>query len=312
MSVLFNISNKIVLEGDSTEALNYVFDDSSSTDVVAAYSFRRLSPDYYGALVRVRQKQGTNPPVEKDFYPLSNGKIDIDELLSFIGSGNGSMVRFYNQAANSKVYDNPSDSNGNAQGAPVSRQPQILKQQSGTIAVLSRKNGLISAPLSQGSATDWLKVDSGLSNQITGDMFAYFVGAHDGTSDNNAMFSKRVDDDNKEYEFIYTSPTNVRYSDSNSDVDLTVSASSDLRIHSFNRDKTANIIDLQVNETSSNSQEILGTINATTAKLYIGARPSEDYEFLGDFQELVIFNSYKNATDKATILNGVNKYYNVY
>lgn len=311
MSVLFDISSKIVLEGDSTEALNYVF-DSSDTDVVAAYSFRRLSPDYYGALVKVRQKQGTNDPVEKDFYPLSNGKIDIDELLSFIGSGNGSMVRFYNQAANSKVYDNPADSDGNAQGAPVSRQPQILKQQSGTVAVLSRTNGLISAPLSQGTATDWLKVDSGSSNQITGDMFAYFVGAHDGTSSNNAMFSKRVDDSDKEYEFIYTSPTNVQYSDSNSSVDLTVSASSDLRIHSFNRDKTANIVDLQVNGTSSTGQPISGTIDATTSKLYIGARPSEDYEFLGDFQELVIWNTYKSGSDKTAILNGVNKYYNVY
>jgi len=334
MSVLFNISSdtssKIVLESDSVEDLNYVF-NSSHSDVVAAYSFRRLSPDYYGALVEVKAGSET-----KDFYPLGNGKIDIDELLSFIGTSNGSIVRFYNQAANSKVYDNPLDTytspditTGNAYAKPIARQPQIIRQVEETVAVLSRKNGLISAPLLQvipdntdpppdpplppTIEKDWLRVNSNTSNKITGDMFAYFVGSHDGTSSNNAMFSKRLDDSNKEYEFIYTSPTNVRYSDSTGSVDLTVSASSDLRIHSFSRDKTNNdIIDLQVNETFSNGNNLSGTINTTTSKLYIGARPSEDYEFLGDFQELVIFNSYKDVNEKAAILNKVNKYYNAY
>lgn len=319
MSVLFDISSKIVLESDSTEALNYVF-DSSDTDVVAAYSFRRLSPDYYGPIVEV--KAGGQ---QKDFYPLGDGKIDIDELLSFIGTSNGSILRLYNQAAEIKNYDKPLDTytspettTGNAYAKPIARQPQILIQIPETVAVLSRKNGLISAPLSQETedeqgniivTKDWLRVNSNTSNKITGDMFAYFVGAHDGTNTENAtMFSK-----NGEYEFIYTNSQNVQYSDSTgSSVDLPVSASSDLRIHSFNRDKTANnTVELQVNGASITGA-ISGTINATTSKLYIGARPSEDDEFLGDFQELVIWNTYKSSSDKTAILNGVNKYYNVY
>ena len=302
MSVLFDISSKIVLEGDSTEALNYVF-DSSDTDVVAAYSFRRLSPDYYGALISVRNKE---LDTQKDFYPLSNGKIDENELMSYLGDSQAFLVNFYNQAVNDKTYNNPANTDGNSY-APNTRQPRIVLDK-----ILNRTNALISAPLSQGAAIDYLEVDSSSSNQITGDMFAYFVGAHDGSSSTNAMFSKRIDDSTKEYEFIYTTPTNVQYSDSNSSVDLAVSASSDLRIHSFNRDKSANIIDLQVNGTFSNSNPISGTINTTTSKLYIGARPDDNYPFLGDFQELVIFNSYKSTNDKTAILDGVNKYYNVY
>jgi len=298
MSVLFDISSKIVLESDSTEALNYVF-DSGDTDVVAAYSFRRLSPDYYGALISVRNKDLTT---QKDFYPLSNGKIDENELMSYLGDSQGFLVNFYNQAANAKTYNNPANNDGNSYAANA-RQPRIVLNKA-----INRKNGLISAPLSQGAAIDWLKVDSSSSNQITDNMFAYFVGAHDGTSSNNAMFSK-----SGEYEFIYTTPTNVQYSDStNSVANLTLpTASSDLRIHSFSRNKTSNAIDLQVNGTS-NSYSISGNISATNSDLYIGARPDGSYPFLGDFQELVIFNSYKDSTDKAAILDGVNKYYNVY
>ena len=305
MSVLFDISSKIVLEGDSTEALNYVF-DSQDTDVVAAYSFRRLSPDYYGPLIKVRNK---DLATEEDFYPLSNGKIDENELMSYLGDSQAFLVSFYNQAANAKTYNNPVNADGNAYTAGNSVQPRIVLNKT-----LNRTNGLISAPLSQGTAIDYLQVNSASSNQITGDMFAYFVGAHDGTSGNNAMFSKRVDDSNKEYEFVYTSPTNVQYSDSNSSVDLPVSASNDLRIHSFNREKTTNTIDLQVNGTSlpSPGQISSDTINSTNSNLYIGARSDASYAFLGDFQELVIFDSYKSSADKTAILNGVNKYYNVY
>jgi hypothetical protein len=303
MGVLFDISSKIVLEGDSTEALNYVF-DSSDTDVVAAYSFRRLSPDYYGALVSVRNKDLNT---EKDFYPLNNGKIDQNELMSYLGDSQAFLIKFYNQAINAKTYNNPVNSDGNAYALNNGVQPRIVLNKT-----LNRTNGLISAPLSQDTAIDYLQVDTSSSNQITGDMFAYFVGAHDGTSNNGTMFSKRVDDNNKEYEFIYTSPTNVQYSDSNSSVNLTVTASSDLRIHSFNRDKTANTVDLQVNNISLNNNSIPGTITATNSKLYIGARSDVSYPFLGDFQELVIFNIYKSSADKTAILNGVNKYYNVY
>lgn len=305
MSVLFDISSKIILEGDSTESLNYVFNDLH-TDVVAAYSFRRLSPDYYGALIRVRNKIQNGDDTEKDFYPNADGKIDIDELMSYLGDSQGFLFNFYNQAVNAKTYDNPTDSNGNAFAPNNQSQPRIVLNKA-----VNKKNGLISAPLPQPSppntTTDYLKVNTNLSNEITDDMFAYFVGAHDGTSSNNAMFSK-----SGEYEFIYTNPTNVRYSDSTGSVDLPLTtASSDLRIHSFSRNKTTNTIDLQVNE-EEGSYSIPGAISATDSDLYIGARPSEDYQFIGDFQELVIFNSYKDSTDKDAILDGVKKYYNVY
>ena len=299
MSVLFNISSKIILEGDSEGALNYVFNDLD-TDVVAAYSFRRLSPDYYGAVINVRNKE---LETEKDFYPNADGKIDIDELMSYLGDSQGFLVNFYNQAVNAKTYNNPANNDGNSY-APNARQPRIVFNKA-----INRKNGLISAPLSQGDAVDYLKVDSGSINEITGNMFAYFVGAHNGTSSDNVMFSK-----SGEYEFIYTSPTNVQYSDSNNSVDLPVSASSDLRIHSFNRNTNNNTIDLQVNNTTPNpaSQSIPNAITSANDSLYIGARAGSNDYFLGDFQELVIFDSYKNATDKADILEGVNKYYNAY
>jgi len=300
MSVLFNISSKIILEGDSEGALNYVFNDLD-TDVVAAYSFRRLSPDYYGALIRVRNKE---LETEKDFYPNADGKIDIDELKSYVKTPNrpAFLISFYNQAANPKSYTNPTAGDGNATAPTNQTEPRIVNAQ-----VVNRTNGLISAPLIFNGNEDYLKVNSSSDNQITGNMFAYFVGSHDGTSGNNAMFSK-----SGEYELVYTTSENVQYSDSTGSVDLPVSASSDLRIHSFNRNKAANTIDLQVNETSSTNSINTNPISGTTEDLYIGAKANGVSNFLGDFQELVIFNSYKDATDKADILNKVKKYYNAY
>ena len=314
MSVLFDIkasnSSKIVLESDSIEELNYVFNSSDTDNVVAAYSFRRLSPNYYGALIRVRNK---NTNTEKDFYPNADGKIDIDELKSYvkttIGNSAAYLISFYNQAANHKSYTNPTAGDGNAIAPGSAFEPRIVNT-----LVVNRTNGLISAPLIFNGNEDYFKVDNiatgnPLSNNITGSMFAYFVGAHDGTSGNKAMFSK-----SGEYEFIYTSPTNVQYSDSNNSVNLPVSASSDLRIHSFNRNVDNNIIDLQVNNTTTNpvSQSIPDAITSANDSLYIGASASGNDYFSGDFQELVIFNSYKDSTEKDIILNGVNKYYNVY
>ena len=301
MSVLFDISSKIVLEGDSTEALNYVF-DSQDTDVVAAYSFRRLSPDYYGPLIKVRNK---DLATEEDFYPLSNGKIDENELMSYLGDSQAFLVKFYNQAVNAKTYNNPVNNDGNAY-APNAVQPRIVLNKT-----LNKTNGLISAPLSQGAAIDYLQVNndsshqvgnSTLSIEITGDMFAYFVGAHDGTSGNNVMFSK-----SGEYELLYTDSETVRYSDSGSNVDLSVSASSDLRIHSFNR--SGNSVELEVNGTSLSGG---GAPTSTDSNLYIGARSNGSDAFLGDFQELVIYNDDKTTNEKNAILNGVNKYYNVH
>ena len=91
----------------------------------AAYSAaRRLSSTYTGALIRVRRSSDNT---EQDIGYDSNNVLDESALTTFVGAGNGFVVKWYDQSGNNK----------DASQSTAADQPRIVL--SGTIETLNSK-----------------------------------------------------------------------------------------------------------------------------------------------------------------------------
>ena len=64
-------------------------------DAAAAYSLRKLRNDYTGDAIEVRRTVGTPSNTDIGFV---NGELDTSSLLSFVGSGDGFVSKWYDQS----------------------------------------------------------------------------------------------------------------------------------------------------------------------------------------------------------------------
>jgi hypothetical protein len=104
--------------------------DKIGATPIAAYSTRLLRNAYTGPLIRVRKV----PPFpgiggeEKDIFPDLNGNLNEEILLDFLGTSEGKVTKWYNQATTGSTHDL-------AQTSAFS-QPQLA-----TGGVLNKTNG---------------------------------------------------------------------------------------------------------------------------------------------------------------------------
>ena len=107
---------------DTTGLLSFVnLSDTSSTSKLldqysgssAAYSLRKLSDTYSGSAIRVRRSSDNQ---EMNIGFDSGGNLDTTGLLSFVGSGNGSVTTWYDQSGLGK----------NAVQTSASNQPWVV------------------------------------------------------------------------------------------------------------------------------------------------------------------------------------------
>lgn len=90
----------------------------------AAYSVRRLSGSYSGALIEVRRSSDNTV---QDIGYDANGNLDTTALLSFVGAEDGFVRTWYDQSGNAN----------NAQQTTTSNQPQIVS--SGSLVLENSK-----------------------------------------------------------------------------------------------------------------------------------------------------------------------------
>lgn len=93
----------------------------------AAYSVRRLSSTYEGALIEVRRSSDNTT---QDIGFDANGDLDTAALLSFVGAGDGFVRTWYDQSGNGN----------NAQKTTTTNQPQIVS--SGSLIIENGKVGI--------------------------------------------------------------------------------------------------------------------------------------------------------------------------
>lgn len=137
--------------------------DLFGTDILAAYSLRKLSSTYSGNAVRVRR---TSDNAEQDIGFDGNGDLDTSSLTTFLGSDDGFLAKWYDQSGNSR------------DGAQTNASKQIRIATAGTIET---KNSL---PTTQGANNDHLTI-SGVpttSQPITGfEVMAHHHASNAGT-----------------------------------------------------------------------------------------------------------------------------------
>ncbi len=98
--------------------------DLYGTDVLAAYSLRKLSSTYAGDAVRVRR---TSDNSEQDIGFDSSNNLDTSSLTTFLSSSDGFITKWFDQSGN------------NRDGAQTSANKQFIIATAGTIET---KNGL--------------------------------------------------------------------------------------------------------------------------------------------------------------------------
>lgn len=71
--------------------------DLVGAPAAAAFGLRRLRSTYYGSCLRIRRSSDNN---EADIGFISNGMIDFNGLLTFVGGSNGLVRTWYDQSGN--------------------------------------------------------------------------------------------------------------------------------------------------------------------------------------------------------------------
>ena len=145
--------------------------------------------------------------------------------------------------------------------------------------------------------------------QIIGDM--YWAQVCNGVSGNTqGLFIKRIDDNNREYEFRYSQTIQFTYLDSANRKDFSVTASTAQRLHSINRIANTSI-DLTINGSAFTQQSLTGTQATTSSNVGVGGRPEPTFYYGGKMQEILLYAS-DQSSNRTGIETNINTYYSIY
>jgi len=284
-----SVTNVVMSSGFSGLADTY-------TNPYAGYSVRKLTTSYSGSAIRVR-KDGTTD--EQDIGFDANGNLDTSSLLSFVGSGNGVVTKWYDQIGSNDAVQ-----------ATASEQPLIVN--AGSLVTINSKPAI----QFDGEDDDFHNVFNAGGQT---DMAFFSVSSIDSTplvvGDRSAIFGRFV---------IYNRFTNTSVHAShkgsfeariknaspaqNYDQRVTLGGANE-PIHTlgsmFNGEGTFKV--------RFNGTESAGVATEMTGQqsqdIYIGSRSTEHLD--GHMQELVVY--FNNQSGNVSGIEGnMNNYYNVY
>ena len=283
---------------------SYLLSQSGLTSPVAAYSMRRLSNSYSGACLRV---QRSSDSTQADIF-FSGDWIDSAALYSFVGSGTGYVIKWYDQSGNGNhlgdtTYSNASDFRPRVVNAgsaiTIGSRPAI--DFTDVPAPSTAGRGLECRGLSISSA-NWLAVgvvnysSASLANAGT---FSYgrwiSVGSANTADYNNASSMCAIMGTNNNSDYPNTNnaiSNNVRTS-------VSISSGNRYVMCTY---KTGSSMYARANNTTSSSASVTGSLSASVIRLgltmYWGTGNS-DYAVLGgQIQETVFY-----ATDASSVVS---------
>jgi len=266
----------------------------------AAFSLRKLSPNttYSGAAIRVRRSSDNTEQDIGFVSSVANAGLDTTALLSFVGSGNGFVVTWYNQ----------NGSGNHATQSTAANQPQIV-----TSGVVELSSSL--PTMKYDGSNDFLLFSSVFTSTINLTTFAISESAAVNT--NQYIYDNSNDGGRGGgYALRYLSTGGFRgwAQDANrnasggsttNNVPVLVS-----QLSQFTGGTTENN-EIWVNNASVGTNS--GTPAARNAKTTTRFGNSEllDGFLNGKISEIIAFNSYKSS-DRGAITTNLNDYYNVF
>jgi len=250
----------------------------------AIYSLRKLTPNATNC-IRVR-RSSDNTEQDIGFVANSpNSPIDTTALLSFVGAGNGFVTTFYDQSTNGK----------NGLQSTASEQHQIVN--AGSVILLNTKPTLLSS--------------------ISGsNKFPYIIS---NTTFITAFTLTRI-----------VSPVTINYMLWNNSpqqgiwhgrlaTDWGIGSTPDGSLARFLTPYDSNqVLGQFIMKSSSlfiskngSAETNTGSANSSMTINEVGGRQSTAFTLAGNFQEIILYNSDK-STDRISIRDNINNYYNVF
>lgn len=278
------------------------------TNADLAFSMRKLRAAYSGNCIRVRRSSDNT---EQDIGFASNGLIDVNTMLSFVGIGNGFVVTWYDQSGNSRNITQTTGSN----------QPQIVF--SGNVSI---RNGLPCIRYSSSTNQMALVTSSNYSVPTSTTISAIFTPL-------SAISS---------YRYLYTVGTTAELSAFHAFCYRAGGALSDWLLedvaywgngfgsarnprlisngqryfennqyHTFaTMNSTANILEVN-GSTSTTRVNNAGSIPTQSGIFRLGNSSIGSEQLSGDVQEFILWGN-NLTSDKTGIINNANNYYNVF
>lgn len=258
---------------------------SSDTDVGAAYSLRKVRPNYSGSAVRLRNADDEEADIGFDV----EGNFDIGAAMIHCDGGNGFVTTWYDQSTNARHATQTSNT----------RQPQLVDQG----RVLTDPNG---KPRIVFNGTD-----NGLSFDPTGlninSLSAFTVGKFDDTDSGQMMFGASGPNGDKRFYNVYLHDNLFKYGYGNT-LSTSTAANTDTNLHISIAGSTLNGHQAWLNNTSVGTQTLDSGIDDTSAGI---GNQAGGFWMDGKIQEILVFTSDK-SDDRTDIADNINDYYDIY
>lgn len=264
----------------------------------AAYSLRKLRSAYTGSAIRVRRSSDNT----EQNIGFVNNELDTSSLTSFCSGTNGFVTTWYDQSGNG--YD--------ATQSTAANQPQIVS--SGSVIQVNNKPSLFL------DGTNDSLINTTLTAASTQSVFFVKKGANlDGNSN---VFG--FPDGNAQLGIYYwnSSPFSYGFNTWNGDSWGYDSANTEFLSQTLemalflNGNPTNSGVKLFINNSQKTLSQVRGTSASRTMtnglRIGEGGSGSNNQNFDGNLQELVIWSADYSSTNRTGIQNNINNYYNVY
>ena len=290
-----------ILTGAATSSFSFLLDQYPSA--VAAYSLRKLRAAYTGSCIQVRRSSDN---AIQDFGFLNN-VLDTTALLTFVGAGNGFVVRWYDQSGNSR------DIVGNTIGTSV--QPKIIV--SGVLQTVNAKPAILA------NGVDEMLTNLGTVNLYSLPvLYSMFAVAYKGVQTTNSSTTPRpffAGSDGSTNGVPYLGTAYTGSANQNKYYVGIIGGGTIINSVDWNNGTTI----LAYNKMNGGSGAVVGLngnsttgtlVNTTTLTNYIGifgnfAEPVR--RFAGKIPELILYASDQTA-NRTGIESNINSFYTIY
>jgi len=256
----------------------------SYPNAAAAYSLRRLRTNYSGSTIRVRRTDNT----EQDIGFVNN-ELDTVSLLSFVGSGNGFVVKWYDQSTGNDM--------GNGIQTTATLQPKIVDSGSVTL-----ENGLPVIKFDD-SGMDFESLNT---NSTVRTVFAAFNTS--GTAEQQVFMNGNFDGNRIQCSLYRSGAGKLGFlstlkADASPDVGGDIATGQSL----VSAIQTTTSLDGYINASSvSDSNTSRGGLGNV-----LGYQASGLRHLIGGFSEYIIYNS-DQTTYRSAIETNINNFYSIY
>jgi hypothetical protein len=250
-------------------------------NAAAAYSLRKMREAYTGDAIRVRRSSDNT---EQDIGFNGSGVLDTTALLAFVGGGNGFVTTWYDQSGNAR----------NATQSTGGNQPQIVS--SGVVTELNTKSSM----LYDGTDDKLVATFSLLSQPNT----IFSVANTTNVSSTRLLYD---DDSGNDRNTLSTeaSARTTAFAGAALDVNTGWGVNTQ-RMHSVLYNGNSSVIRRNGGAFGSGNVGVQGLSGLT-----IGGRFTGSFYWIGNIQELIIYNN--NQTSNFTAIEtNINDYYNVF